>query len=228
MFPFLFDPTFVILIPAMIFVFYAQYRVKATFHEWARVHSQRGVTGAELARQLLYGANISDVSVEFVDGELTDHYDPRAKVVRLSRSTYHSASVAALGVAAHEVGHAIQHDVGYLPLQVRNLVWPVARIGDMFGPMLVIAGFFFQSGFLMDLGILIFTLAVGFYIITLPVEFNASTRAIAILDQGGYLNRDELGGARRVLNAAALTYLAGAAVAISQLIRLLLIRNSRN
>lgn len=227
----LFDPTFVLLIPAMIFVFYAQHKVKSTFDQWSKVGTARGMTGAEVARLILDGAGIDDVAVEYVEGHLSDHYDPRAKVVRLSSATYRSTSIGALGVAAHEVGHAMQHRDGYVPLSVRNLMWPVARIGDMFGPILVILGFVFGSGVgttMMDIGILIFTLAVGFYIVTLPVEYNASTRAVAILEEGGYMNREELSGARKVLNAAALTYVAAAAVAISQLIRLVLLRNSRD
>lgn len=231
MFPFMWDSTMLILIPAMIFVFIAQSKVKSTFAHWSRIGTAAGLTGADVARRILDSAGLHDVAVEYVEGHLSDHYDPRAKVVRLSSSTYRSTSIGALGVAAHEVGHAIQHQESYVPLSMRNMIWPVARIGDSFGPILVILGLFFSGGvgtMMMDIGVLVFTLAVGFYLVTLPVEYNASSRAIAILEGDGYLNREELLGARKVLNAAALTYLAAAAVAISQLIRLVLIRNSRD
>ncbi len=227
--PFFFgDATMIFLIPAMILVFWAQYKVRSTFDHWSNVHTRAGVTAADVARQILQQHNITDVAVERVPGHLTDHYDPKAKVLRLSDATYHSTSVAAIGVAAHEAGHAVQHDVAYIPLHMRNLIFPVARIGDMFGPFIVILGFLFRGDtgfFLIDAGIILFTLAVGFYIITLPVEFNASSRAVAILEGGGYLTREEVGGARKVLNAAALTYVAAAAASVSQLLRLIFLRN---
>jgi Zn-dependent membrane protease YugP len=232
---FFWDPTFIFLIPAMLLVFWAQYRVRNTFAEYSNIPTRSGVTAAQVAQDILRKNNINDVSVEQVPGELTDHYDPKAKAVRLSASTYNSTSIAAIGVAAHEVGHAIQHDVSYVPLHMRNLIFPVARIGDMAGPFIVILGLFFNRSStalgqtMMTFGILIFALAVAFYIITLPVEFNASNRAVAILDTGGYMTREEVQGARKVLNAAALTYVAAAAASVSQLIRLLFLRNaSRN
>lgn len=221
------DSTFLILIPAMLLAFWAQMRVQSTFRKWSEVGARRGVTGAEVARSILNGAGIYDVAVERVPGHLSDHYDPRAKVLRLSDSTYGSNSVAALGVAAHEVGHAIQHDVGYVALTVRNLVWPVASIGSTGGPILFMIGLFFGRGggsWLMELGIVLFALAVGFFVITLPVEFNASNRALAILEGESYLTTEEMKGARAVLWAAAMTYVASAAMAISQLVRLLLLR----
>lgn len=223
--PFFWDPTFIILIPAMILVFWAQMRVKTTFNRWSEVGTRSGVTAADVARDILRQNGISDVAVEYVPGHLTDHYDPRAKVVRLSGSTYNSTSIAAIGVAAHEVGHAIQHEVAYVPLHMRNMIFPLARFGDTLGPILVILGLLFASQSMMNLGIIAFSLAVGFYVITLPVEFNASSRAVAILDSGGYMTRDEVSGARKVLTAAALTYVAAAAVAVSQLVRLLFIRS---
>jgi Zn-dependent membrane protease YugP len=224
----LFDPTMLILIPAMILVFWAQMRVKSTFKKWSEIPTRSGVTAAQVARDILDKNNLNDIPVEYVPGDLTDHYDPRGRVVRLSASTYNSTSIAAIGVAAHEVGHAIQHDMAYMPLQARNLLFPVARFGDSLGPLIVIVGFFFQSSFgaaMIDFGIVLFSLAVGFYVITLPVEFNASSRAVAILEGGGYMNQEEVQGARKVLNAAALTYVAAAAASLSQLIRLLLLRN---
>lgn len=226
---FWYDPTMILLIPAMILVFWAQAKVRSAFEEWSHVPTRAGVTAAEVARDILDKHGLSDVSVERVPGNLTDHYDPKAKVLRLSSSTYDSSSVAAIGVAAHEAGHAVQHDHGYVPLYMRNLVFPIARIGDMLGPFLVLIGLFFgYQGFgytVMDIGILLFTFAVGFYIITLPVEFNASSRAIEILDSYGYMTRDEVAGAKKVLSAAALTYVAAAAAAVSQLLRLLVLRN---
>ena len=223
----LWDPTYIFLIPGLIMVFWAQIRVKSAFNEWSQRGTRTGVTAADVARDILDKHGITDVRVERVPGHLSDHYDPKAKVVRLSDSTYHSNSIAAIGVAAHEVGHAIQHEHSYVPLHMRNLIFPVARIGDMFGPMMVIFGFLFRSEFgmwLIDAGIIFFTLAVGFYIVTLPVEYNASSRAVAILENCGYMTSDEVRGAKKVLNAAALTYVAAAASAVMQLVRLFVIR----
>ncbi len=226
------DPSFILVIPAIIFVFWAQARVRSTFDKWSQYATRSGVTAAQVARDILDKNGLYDVRVEYVPGHLTDHYDPRAKVVRLSSATYHSTSIAAIGVAAHEVGHAIQHDVDYVPLHMRNLIFPVARIGDIFGPILAMIGLFFAySGggtLLLDLGILLFTMAVAFYVITLPVEFNASSRAIAILETGGYMTPAEVDGTRKVLNAAALTYVAAAAVSVAHLLRLLLLRGAVN
>jgi uncharacterized protein len=220
------DWTFIFLIPSMVLVFWAQARVRSAFHQWSNVPTRSGVTAAQVARDILDKNGISDVTVERVSGHLSDHYDPKAKVVRLSDATYNSNSIAAIGVAAHEVGHAIQHEHAYLPLSMRNVVFPVARIGDMAGPFLVVLGLIFQTGWMMDLGILIFAAAVAFYLVTLPVEFNASSRAVEILETGGYMTREEVGGARKVLNAAALTYVAAAATAVSQLLRLVFLRSS--
>lgn len=222
------DPTYIILLPAMVLVFWAQTRVSSTFNRYSNVRTRSGVTAADVARDILDKNGITDVRVEHVHGHLSDHYDPKAKVVRLSSATYNSNSIAAIGVAAHEVGHALQHEHAYVPLHMRNLIFPVARIGDMFGPILVIAGFFFRSEFgswMITAGILIYTAAVAFYMVTLPVEYNASSRAVEILETGGYMTTDEVKGARKVLNAAALTYVAAAAAALSQLLRLLVIRN---
>lgn len=223
--------SFIYLIPAMLLVFWAQYKVRSTFEKFSQVHARSGVTAAEVARDILLKHNVTDVRVERVAGHLSDHYDPKAKVVRLSDSTYNSTSVAAIGVAAHEVGHAIQHDAAYVPLHMRNLIFPVARIGDTVGPFIVILGLIFggsSAGLIMDIGILLFSMAVGFYLITLPVEFNASSRAVEILEGGGYLSREEVAGSRKVLNAAALTYVAAAAAAVSQLLRLLVLRGRRD
>ncbi|HEY8346919.1 MAG TPA: zinc metallopeptidase [Symbiobacteriaceae bacterium] len=228
----LWDPTFIFLIPAMILVFWAQARVRSAFAEWSQVRTRSGVTAADVARDILAKYNLHDIPVEYVHGHLTDHYDPQARVVRLSASTYNSSSIAAIAVAAHEVGHAIQHDVSYLPLNMRNLVFPLARIGDTMGPFLVVLGILFGAfqGYsfgitMMDVGILAFSFAVFFYLITLPVEFDASRRALVILESGGYLTREEIKGARTMLTAAALTYVAAAATAVSQLLRLLFLRS---
>ncbi|HWI50775.1 MAG TPA: zinc metallopeptidase [Symbiobacteriaceae bacterium] len=229
------DPTWLLAIPIMIMVFWAQSRVKSAFAEWSNVGTRTGVTAAQVARDILDKNGLHDVPVEYVSGELTDHYDPKTKVVKLSASTYNSSSVAAIGVAAHEVGHAIQHEHAYVPLYMRNMIFPVARIGDMVGPWIAMLGIMFaymtRGGggtfplLMIDFGILLFSLAVGFYVITLPVEFNASSRAVMILETGGYMTREEVFGAKKVLNAAALTYVAAAAGAVMMLIRLLILRD---
>lgn len=229
MFPFFyFDPTQIFLIPAIILVIWAQVRVSSAYGEYAQIRTRTGVTAAQVARDILDRHGLTDVPIEHVRGELSDHYDPKARVVRLSDSTYYSNSIAAIGVAAHEVGHAIQHEHAYVPLHMRNLIWPVARIGDGLGPFIVMLGFLFRSDFgmtMINIGILLFTAAVGFYLITLPVEYNASSRAVEILETGGYLTPEEVKGAKRVLDAAALTYVAAAAGSVMMLLRLLFLRN---
>lgn len=232
MFPFLFfDPTQILLIPAIILVLWAQARVRSAFNQYSRVGTRTGVTAAQVARDILDKNGLTDIPVEHVRGTLSDHYDPKARVVRLSDSTYQSSSIAAIGVAAHEVGHAIQHDQAYVPLHMRNLIFPVARIGDSLGPLIVVLGFIFPGSAglnLINIGIMLFTAAVAFYFITLPVEYNASSRAVEILETGGYMTRDEVAGARKVLNAAALTYVAAAAGAVMSLVRLLVLRSMRD
>lgn len=230
MYPFLWgDPTFLLLIPAFILAVYAQMRVQGTFARFLRVQARSGYTGAQVARLLLDANQLQDIPVEIAPGRLTDHYDPRRKVMRLSADVYHGRSLAALGVAAHETGHAVQHSQAYLPLAVRNSVFPIANIGTTLAFPLFVLGLFMASGWLMDLGIILFTAAVAFQVVTLPVEFNASGRALAMLDSQGILTRgDEIDGAKKVLNAAALTYVAAAAVSLLQLFRLLLLRGSRD
>lgn len=222
------DPTWIIIVPAVLLTMWAHLRVQSTFAEWSRRRTFRGLTGAQVAEAILADAGLNDVVVEPTPGHLTDHYDPRTRTLRLSESVYYSNSVSAIGVAAHEAGHAIQHDTGYIPLTARSFFVPLANLGSMGGPVLFMLGLFFPrsalGGTLMDLGILLFGLAVGFYLITLPVEFNASGRALAILEGHGYLHGEELRGARAVLWAAAMTYVASAAMAVSQLLRLLFIR----
>ena len=227
---FFFDPTFILLIPALILAFYAQSKVKSTFARYSQVRSSRGFTGEQVARQLLDMRGLGDVKVESTKGALTDHYDPRSRKLALSETVHDSASVAALGVAAHETGHALQHADAYRPLMLRTNLVPVANFGSMLAFPLFIIGFLFANsvGWLMDVGIIVFSVAVAFSLVTLPVEFNASSRALALLRQGGYLNDQELPHARAVLNAAAWTYVAAATMAVSQLIRLLILRGSRD
>lgn len=226
-----YDPTYLLLIPAIIFTFYAQFKVQATFNKYQDVRAASGRTGAQVAREILDRSNLYDVPVELTPGTLTDHYDPRSRVLRLSPEVYHGRSLAAYGVAAHESGHAIQHAEAYMPLALRNGIFPVASLGSNLGFFLFFIGLFFGGGstFLVDLGIILFTFFVAFTILTLPVEYNASKRALAILGDSGYLMPgEEIGGAKKVLNAAALTYVASAATAILQLMRMLFIRGSRD
>lgn len=217
------DPTFIILIPGVILGLYAQFKVQSTFARYTDVRARSGITGAEVARRLLEQNRIHDVAVEQTPGHLGDHYDPREKRLRLSPDVYHGTSLAALGVAAHETGHAIQHDVGYLPLAVRSNLAPAVQIGSMAWFPIFLVGLFLHTPFLVQLGIYAFTLVVLFQLVTLPVEFNASSRAIAILESGGFLTREEVGPTRKVLSAAALTYVAALVMSILQLIRLLVI-----
>ena len=216
------------VIPALLLTVWAQINVNSTYRKYAPVYSRRGLTAAEAARAILNRNGLSNVAVGHVSGRLTDHYDPRTNEIHLSDSTYSSTSVAAIGVAAHEAGHAIQHAVGYAPIRVRNFLVPSMQFASQAAIPLFIIGMIFNSGFLMDAGIWFFVAAVAFQLITLPVEFNASGRAIAILDQGGILESDEVAGAKRVLRAAAMTYVAAAAMALAQLLRLLMARGRRD
>lgn len=224
-----FDWTYLVLVlPAALFAMYAQSQVGSTFNKYSTVRNARGYTGADIARLILDRNGLSDVAVEHVQGSLSDHYDPRARVVRLSDSVYSSPSVAAIGVAAHEVGHAIQHDDGYAPLKLRNAIIPMTSMASKLAMPLVIAGLIFNFQGLLNLGIIFFGVAVVIQLITLPVEFNASGRALSILDQYSALSEDELSAARKVLRAAAMTYVAATAVALMQLLRLLLLSRRRN
>lgn len=227
---FFFDPTYVLLLPAIAFALYAQHKVQSTFHRYVRVPARVGKTGAQVAREILDRFGLHDVTVESIGGHLTDHYDSRAKAVRLSPDVYRGHSLASLAVAAHETGHAIQHAHGYFPLQVRNSLVPVASFGSTLAFPLFFIGFIFASDVgvgLMNLGIYLFMAALAFQIVTLPVEFNASSRAMQILDAAGYVAPDERRQAKAVLDAAALTYVAAAAVSLMHLIRLLILRDSR-
>ncbi|MBM3324816.1 MAG: zinc metallopeptidase [Calditrichaeota bacterium] len=229
MFPFMFDPTFIILIPALVLAIWAQTKVRSTYQKFSQVRNRANLTGAQVARRILDSQGLSDIKVEPVEGELTDHYDPRKRVVRLSEGVYNSPSLAALGVAAHETGHALQHKFQYAPMTVRAGFVPVAQFGSTLAIPLFLIGLFIPSiSWMMDLGILFFAGAVLFHLVTLPVEFNATGRAIKILSGGGYLAPDETDGARRVLSAAAWTYVAAATMALLQLLRLILLRGSRD
>ncbi len=222
-----YDPTFILVLPALLFAMYAQFKVNSTFNRYLRERSYAGFTGNQVARQILDDNGLHNVTVERVGGQLSDHYDPRSGIVRLSPDVYNGTSVAALGVAAHEVGHAVQHATKYAPLGFRTNLFPVASIGSQMAMPLFLMGFLFSFDVLMLVGIWFFIAALGFQLITLPVEFNASKRALAFLDKGGYLSRAEVPKAKAVLNAAALTYVAAVAVSATQLLRLLLLRGQR-
>lgn len=221
---FFWDPTFFLLIPALILAFYAQIRVRNAFKEQSKIRNAHGLTGYQAALELLRMNGISDVEIEEVKGSLSDHYDPRSKKVRLSSDNYRNPSLASVSVAAHEVGHAIQHATGYFPLKVRHSILPVTSLGSWAAFPLFFIGFLFQTPFLMDLGILFFIGVLIFHVVTLPVEFDASSRAMKQLQSHGFLSGVEVAGAKKVLNAAALTYVAATAMAALQLVRLLFLR----
>lgn len=226
------DPTFILVLPAMAFALWAQHKVKSTYEQFAQVPAANGMTGLQMARSIMARNGVTDVSVEAVGGELSDHFDPGAKVVRLSADIYGGQSIAAIAVAAHEVGHVLQDQEGYMPLRLRASFVPVASFGSTLAMPLFFIGAVFGArlpfgGVLMDLGILFFAAAVVFHLVTLPVEFDASRRALAQLTSSGAVMPQEVAGAKRVLDAAALTYVAAAAMAALTLIRLLLIRGSR-
>lgn len=223
-----FDRTYLLVLVAAIFSMWASARVNSTYNKYAKVRSMQGLTGAEAAQKILYYAGLSNIRVEHVSGNLTDHYDPKSKVLRLSDSTYSSASVAAVGVAAHECGHAIQDAEGYSPLRLRSTLVPAANLGSKLGIPIIILGVLLGSNYtLVQIGIWVFSLAVLFQLVTLPVEFNASNRAMRILDDRGMLGQEELGMCKKVLSAAAMTYVAAAASSIIQLLRLVLLFGRR-
>ena len=215
-----FDPIFLLfIIPPILLMLYAQWRVKNTFSKYSKVMNQRGLSGAQAARQILDINGLADVPVEQVDGELTDHYDPRARALRLSTPVYGGRSVAALGIAAHEAGHALQHSEGYVPLQVRSLLVPAATFGSNLGWIMILGGLILQFTAIAWLGVLFFAAGTLFALVTLPVEFNASSRAMAMLTSNGMIvTQDEQNQNQQVLNAAALTYIAGFLAALMQLI----------
>jgi len=225
-----YDPTYFLVLIGVVLSLLASAKVKSTFNRYSRMRNSRGMTGAQAAQEVLRGAGIFDVRIEHVSGNLTDHYDPRTKVLRLSDSVYGQTSVAAVGVAAHECGHAIQHAKGYAPLKFRSILVPVANFGAQIAWPLILIGLLFNSrssGLLIEIGIIAFSLSVLFQLVTLPVEFNASGRAVRMLADRGLMYGEEIVAAKKVLNAAALTYVAGAASSILQLLRLILLTGGR-
>ena len=226
-----FDPTMLLVLPALIFAMWAQWKVQHTYKKYSTVPAANGLTGAQMAMSIMKRNGVNDVTIEEVQGVLSDHYDPRVKAVRLSTHNYRNSSIAGIAVGAHEVGHVLQHAQGYVPLTIRSALAPVAGFGSMLAFPLFFIGILFggsMSKTFMDLGILLFTGAVLFQVVTLPVEFDASKRALAQLTSSGAIAPQEIDGAKKVLDAAALTYVAAAAMAALQLLRLVLIRNSRN
>ena len=224
------DPTYILVVIGAVICMIASARVKGTFNKYSQLRSMSGMSGAQVAQRVLQAAGIYDVQVRHVSGSLTDHYDPRTKTVNLSDPVYNATSVAALGVAAHECGHAIQHAKNYAPLSIRSALVPIANFGSMLAWPVILIGLLFNtrsSGLIIDIGILLFSAAVLFQLVTLPVEFDASRRALVMLRTQGILADDELKYTRRVLKSAALTYVASAAAAILQLLRIILITNGR-
>lgn len=222
------DWTYILVIIGLIITMVASSKVKTTYARYQKVKNHSGITAAEAADRILRGAGIYDVQIRHISGNLTDNYDPRNKVLNLSDSTYQSTSVAAIGVAAHECGHAMQHDQGYVPLQVRGAIVPVVNFGSMLSwPVILVGVLLSFNQTLITVGILMFSLTVLFHMITLPVEFDASGRALRVLGSSGILYEDEVAGAKKVLSAAAMTYVAAAAASLLQLLRLLLLFGRR-
>ncbi|MDP8222755.1 MAG: zinc metallopeptidase [Candidatus Lernaella stagnicola] len=222
--PLFFDPTFILLIPAVIMAIWAQSKVRKAFKKYSQVRAASGMTGAQAARYLLDRAGLQEVAIEPVAGKLSDHYDPRKKVLRLSEGVHGSPSLAALGIAAHEAGHALQDKDNYWPMSVRHALVPVANLGAWSLWPAIIGGFLFGYRPLIDIGIVLYSFAVLFHLVTLPVEFNASSRALALLEGSGALHPQEIGGARKVLSAAAMTYVAATLASVLTLVRLLVLR----
>lgn len=217
----------VLVIPALLIAGYAQMKVSSTFNKYSKVKSSRGQTAATVARQILDYNGLQNIRIENVRGNLTDHYDPKAGVIRLSDSVYSSTSIASIGVAAHEVGHAVQHAQAYAPLTIRNAIIPITNIGSTLSIPLILFGFLMGADALVTIGIVAFSLVTVFQLITLPVEFNASKRALVTLESDNFLYEDEVQGAKKVLGAAALTYVAALIVSVAQLLRLVLLYGGR-
>ena len=222
------DPTYVLVLAGALLCMLASANVSRTFSKYSRVRVKRGITAEQAAWQILRDAGISDVRIERVRGHLTDHYDPRSKVVRLSDSVHDSSSVAAIGVAAHECGHVIQHHTGYLPIKLRGTILPVVNLGSKLAFPVIILGVILSSLQMVKVGIILFGFTFLFQVVTLPVEFNASRRALQILDRSGILYKEEVCGARRVLTAAAMTYITAAVSTLLQILRLVLIFGRRS
>ncbi len=223
-----FDPyALLLMLPALILSIWAQYKVNSTYKKFSKVASRRGMTAMDTCRRILNDNGLNNIGLEVIDGNLSDHYDPKANVIRLSRGVAESTSVAALGIAAHEAGHAVQYAVGYFPIKLRTAIIPVTQIGTSIAPLLLIAGLLFSYQPLILWGIAAFSLMLVFQLITLPVEYNASRRALQTLEGMNMLDDDELRGTRKVLSAAAMTYVAAMLVSLTQVLRLLLIFNRR-
>ena len=218
----------ILVVPAMILAAYAQMKVNTTFSKYNNVYNRRGFTGADAARAILDANGLYHIRIERVSGKLTDHFDPSANVIRLSDSVYNVNSVAAVGVAAHEAGHAVQHAVGYTPIKIRSAIVGVTNIGSQLSMPLIIAGIIFSFEPLVTIGLVLFSLISVFQLVTLPVEFDASSRAMKILRNDGILSDEELGGVKKVLSAAAMTYVAALIVALANLVRMILIYGRRN
>lgn len=225
---FFFDPTMAILIPAIILAFWANSLVKSNYRKYKQVKNNISMTGSEVALHILQKNGIYDVPVVAVEGELTDHYEPRKREVRLSKDIFYGETVSSAAIAAHEVGHALQHAQSYVPLKIRHAIFPVARFGSTAAFPLFFLGFLFSTPFLMDLGIAFFIAALAFQLVTLPVEFNASQRAFKELSNDLVIDPNEMFGVKKVLNAAALTYVAAALMSLLQVLRLLVLRNMRD
>lgn len=226
-----FDSTYLIVIPALIFAVVAQCMVKSTFEKYSSVRNRRGITAYQVTRRILDDNGLYHIAVEHINGNLTDHYDPKNNVIRLSDSVYNSTSVAAIGVAAHEAGHAVQYAKNYAPIKLRSAIIPVTQLGSSLAVPLVLVGMLFSRslGWLVTVGIILYTAVVLFQVITLPVEFNASKRALQILDSNNMLDTDEVQMSKKVLSAAAITYVAAMFSSLMSLVRLLVLsNNSRN
>ncbi len=226
-----YDPTYlisaIVVLPAFIFALICQAKVKSNYNKYSKVMSMSGMTGAQAAYRLLQCNGITDVRINCINGELTDHYDPRTKCINLSQGVYNSASVAAIGIACHEAGHACQHAEAYSPLTLRNAVIPMTRIGSTIGIPICIIGLFINSPTIAYVGVILYSLVALFQLLTLPVEFNASSRALATIEANNFLVGEEYSGAKKVLTAAALTYVASLATALATILRLLLVINRR-
>jgi len=222
------DWTMIVLLPAILLAVWAQNKVKSTFEQYSRVRSRRGITGREAARAILTSYGLGSMPIKPIAGQLTDHYDPQSRSLSLSEPVYDSTSIAAIGVAAHEVGHAVQHATGYKPLALRNSIVPVVNLTNMASWPLFLMGLIAGNSRLMNIGILLFVGVVAFHLVTLPVELDASRRALKVLSSNGMMDGDEVTGARKVLGAAAMTYVAALVQSVLQLVRLLLLRNSRS
>lgn len=225
---FFWDISMIILIPGLLLAMYAQAKVSSTYNRYKKITSHSGYTGAQFARKMLNDNGLYDVTITQISGRMSDHYDPRANQVRLSAEVYNGTSIASLGIAAHEVGHAVQHATNYFPLTVRNLVVPMTNFSSSIYMLFIFIGIIMNSFSMIQFGIMLFAVIVIFQVITLPVEFNASRRAIATLGGDSVLDAEELSGAKRVLGAAAMTYVAAMVTAVLQLLQLLMVFGGRN